>query len=307
VPATAPRVSVLTATWNRVRYLEEALRSARDQSLGAVEHIVVDDGSTDETPRVLAAWADRVRVERQPNAGAAAARNRTLELARGAFVAFLDSDDAWLPGAKARQVALLEADPGASLVYGPVEYMDGEGRALEVRPSGRGTPSGLVARHLFRHNLMETASVVARREALLAAGPFDASLVPVEDWDLWMRVAARGRVIYDPVPSARVRVHGDQLRADRGRMEAATERCLEHNLRRCRERFPDLLPLAARAMAEFRLRRARRRFREGRPADADRELDAAVRAWPAAGLRASWLRVVERVRRAAGRGTRETP
>jgi glycosyltransferase involved in cell wall biosynthesis len=302
----APELSILTATWNRVRYLEEALRSAGTQGLSSFEHVVVDDGSTDATPEVLARWPG-LRVERRANAGAAAARNRTLELARGTFVAFLDSDDAWLPGTKERQLALLRADPGAAMVYGPVEYMDGEGRPLAVRPSGRGTPSGDIARHVFRHNLMETGAVVARRDALLAAGPFDRTMVPVEDWDLWMRVAARGRVIYDPRPSARVRVHGDQLRADPERMAAAIERCLEHNLRRARTEWPDRAPLAERALGEFRLRRARRRFREGRAADAKRELDAAIAAWPAARMQAGWMRMVARVRRAAGRGTRETP
>lgn len=97
--------------YNAARYLERALRSVFEQSLPPDEIIVVDDGSTDGTPELLARFADRLRVLRQANAGPAAARNRGIEAAKGELICFQDADDEWLPEKLAKQVALLEARP----------------------------------------------------------------------------------------------------------------------------------------------------------------------------------------------------
>ncbi len=278
--ADAVRVSAVTPAWNRARYLPECLESVLAQDLPGVEHCIVDDGSTDDTPAVLERYAarhpDRVRWRRQANAGQSAAWNACLAMARGEFVAFLDSDDAWLPGKLRRQVPLLDADPRAGLLYSAVEYMDVEGNPSPVRQSRRGTPSGWILPHLLGHNVMNTGSVVVRASLLRAAGPFDARYVSVNDWDMWLRVCLDTRVIYDPTPSCRMRRHAGQIIADRAKMDASWVRLLEDNLLRLRGRAPEHLPRARRALARHYLRRIRRALREGRGDDARTEAARAV-------------------------------
>src|SRR4051794_13197703 len=111
---TEPTVSVVVPTYNQPRLLSETLDGVLAQTFADFEVVVVDDGSTDDTPAVLARYAGRdgrVRVVRQPNAGIGAARNRGLDEARGRYVAPLDHDDLWMPGKLAAQVAFMQAHP----------------------------------------------------------------------------------------------------------------------------------------------------------------------------------------------------
>ncbi|HEX8391736.1 MAG TPA: glycosyltransferase family 2 protein [Longimicrobium sp.] len=115
-----PTVSVVIPTYNQPDLLDEALRSVFAQTFRDFEVVVVDDGSTDDTPRRLRAWGDRVRVVRQPNGGVGAARNRGIDEARGRYVALLDHDDLWLPGKLAAQVEFMRRHPaccGVSVPY----------------------------------------------------------------------------------------------------------------------------------------------------------------------------------------------
>jgi glycosyltransferase involved in cell wall biosynthesis len=112
---TRAKISCVVPAYNAERYLERALRSVFAQSLPPDEIIVVDDGSSDSTPEILARYAGRVRVLRQDNAGPAAARNRGIEVATGELVCFQDADDEWLPPKLAKQAALLAAHPETDL------------------------------------------------------------------------------------------------------------------------------------------------------------------------------------------------
>jgi hypothetical protein len=118
---------------------------------------------------------------------------------------------------------------------------------------------------------------------LAAAGPFDQRFVPVEDWDMWLRLARRCRAAYDPVPSALVRVHGAQLRADPDRNREAVLRTLEHHVAALEREDPALARKAARVLGEMRLRRARRALRDGDRERAESEIAAALERAP--GLR----------------------
>lgn len=115
------KTSVLIPCYNAARYLAEALESVFAQGVPLREVIVVDDGSTDETERVVAAFGDRVRYHRQAHAGIGTARNRALELSSGDPVAFLDADDVWPPGSLEARLAVLRADDSVDYVYGEVE------------------------------------------------------------------------------------------------------------------------------------------------------------------------------------------
>jgi glycosyltransferase involved in cell wall biosynthesis len=284
------RVSAVTPVYNRAAYLAEALDSALAQAWDGLEVVVVDDGSTDATPDVLARYGDRIRTHRQPNAGQSAAWNRCLEMARGEYVAFLDSDDAWLPGKLARQVPLLDADRGAALLYAGVVYVDGKGAPLPNARGAKRTPSGEVLRDLLADNFMRTPTVIARREALLAAGGFRPELSHGNDWDMWLRIATRARVILDPVPSARYRLHGEQMVADRRKLAEARVRILEDHLPRIEREAPAHAGAARQVLGARLLKVAKLDLREGKREDAERRIARALEVAPGLRLRAWWLR-----------------
>src|SRR5207245_783782 len=139
-------VSLVIATFNHARFLGAALDSALAQTLRRVEVIVVDDGSTDDTPAVLDRYADRVRVIRQPNRGLPAARNTGLAAARGTYVSFLDADDVAMPTKLAEQVAVLEAAPTVGWTYCDVlieTVATGSEMLVSERFGYRGQPGGM--------------------------------------------------------------------------------------------------------------------------------------------------------------------
>lgn len=195
-----PTVTAVIATRNRAASLAQALRSVADQRDIPLETIVVDDGSDDETPQMLRAWAasgaDRrvVRVDR--SVGGAQARNRGVAVARGEFVAFLDDDDVWRPEKTARQVARLRAVPtavAASCAF--VVHAPGR-RDRVVHP-----PTAPDMQTVLAVNRMGGASVcLARRQTLLDVGVFDPGLPSAQDWDLWIRLRGAGSIEVCPEP-----------------------------------------------------------------------------------------------------------
>ena len=209
-------VSVVVPVYNRSGYVRAALDSLRAQTYVDWEAMVVDDGSTDgsgDIVRDVAAQDERVRLHRQENQGAAEARNAGVERATGEFVAFLDSDDAWLPEKLERQLdawreGVLYSD---AYLVAPDGTTDGRiGDHVELA-------RGQVFDRLLMWNVVATTTVLLSRELLEAAGPFDAALEPCEDYDLWLRLAGAG-VPFDYVdePLAYHRLHEGQLSSDAG-------------------------------------------------------------------------------------------
>jgi glycosyltransferase involved in cell wall biosynthesis len=195
-----PAVSVVIATYNYARYLPAAVESALRQTFPSFEVVILDDGSTDATPRVVGPLlADpRVSYHRTAHAGVAAAKNGGVRLSRAPLVAFLDADDVWMPSKLARQAALFRADPGLGVAYTRRWLIDQRGRRLEYEqpPLYRGR----VLDHLFRTNFVCFSSAMVRREVLDEAGPFDEGLALAVDYDLWLRVALRHRFDYVDEP-----------------------------------------------------------------------------------------------------------
>jgi glycosyltransferase involved in cell wall biosynthesis len=251
-----PLVSVCIPTRDRAALLPEALRSALGQEGVELEVVVCDDASADDTPGVLASFADdRLRwVRSEVSEGVVGARERCLAVARGRYVAWLDSDDAYLPGALARQVAVLERRPGVALVHGGFEVVDEAGAPLPgwAAPFEQDTvEAGEVALgHLLASNEIITSTTVVRRD-LLGAARSRTELPSSSDWAMWLRLAVRGDVAFTAAPIARYRQHrrtishaatsgGERLRCDIAVARAT--------LRAERGRLPD--PRHARAVAE---------------------------------------------------------
>jgi glycosyltransferase involved in cell wall biosynthesis len=197
-------VSVVIPTYNLARLLPEAVESVRAQSWPDLEIIVVDDGSTDETPQLLERLSREggARCFRQENAGAAAARNRGIREARKSWIAFLDADDFWLAGKLAAQFEALESRPSAAFSYTDV-VLRGEGGAEAALECG--TTDRPLLPQLLAGNMFATPTVVARRDCFERVGLFDARLRTGEDWDMWMRLAAHFECVRVARPLTTVR------------------------------------------------------------------------------------------------------
>ena len=217
------RVSLIIATFNHARFLGAAIDSALAQTLGAVDVIVVDDGSTDDTPAVLARYAGRVRVLRQPNRGLAAARNAGLAAARGTYVAFLDADDVMAPTKLAAQLEMLERSPTIGWTYCDVLIETVATRttvtASERFGYGARALDGWLFPELIHGNFIPAIAPMIRRTALDAAGGFDERLTALEDWDMWLRLSLIAEARYTPAVLVTYRIRPGGMSEDRARMD----------------------------------------------------------------------------------------
>jgi GT2 family glycosyltransferase len=242
--AAAPRVSVIIPTYNRADLVCRAIDSALAQTHPDIEIIVVDDGSTDATPGRLAAYGARIRVLRQPNAGVCAARNNGIALAGGEFIAFLDSDDEWLPWKLRAQIAAFRQHPQLEFVSSDAMVVDRDGQllfdrclrryyrnsyaylpdrqlfdtvaelAFLARPDDAGPARiplriGDFSSKIFLGNFFHLSTVMVRARLLAACGGFDEGMGNAgEDYELFSRLVQAGPVGLLDVAAARCGVGG---------------------------------------------------------------------------------------------------
>lgn len=196
-------VSVVIPTFNRMRNVQKAIDSVLRQTYNKIEVLVVDDGSTDGTRLALSSFNASIRYLYQSNQGASAARNTGIRAARGDYVAFLDSDDVWLPGKLERQMHLLEADPNLGLVGCQAWVINNEGNVIDDLPIGfHVQPEHLLPEAILFANPYITSTVVVRKKWLEEGDPFDLCMVYGEDWDLWLRIAQLSSLGIVPEPLA---------------------------------------------------------------------------------------------------------
>ena len=217
------RASLIIPTFNHARFVGAAIDSALAQTVSAFEIIVVDDGSTDETPAVLARYAARVRVLRQENRGLSAARNAGLAAAHGKFVSFLDADDVMAPTKLAAQLEVLERSHAIGWTYCDV-LMETVVTGATARASERfGYASraldGWLFPELIHGNFIPAIAPLVRRTALEVAGGFDERLTALEDWDMWLRLSLIAEARYTPAVLVTYRIRPDGMSEDRARMD----------------------------------------------------------------------------------------
>jgi glycosyltransferase involved in cell wall biosynthesis len=236
-----PLVSVIIPTYNRAALVAEAVASVLAQTWRDFEVLVVDDGSTDHTAAALAPFAGQVTVRRRPGrGGVSAARNQGIAAARGQWLAFLDSDDLWLPEKLSRQWAFLQAHPGLLLCQTEETWVR---RGVRVnQPRSHRKMGGHIFLQSLERCLVSPSAVVLHRRLLEEHGSFDENLPAAEDYDLWLRLSWRYEVGLVPEPLIIKRGgHADQLSAqwglDRHRIRALVKLVAE----------PDLPPLYAEA------------------------------------------------------------
>ena len=233
-----PLVTCVVCAYDHGAYVEAAVRSALHQEgipgapADALEVIVVDDGSTDETPAVLAAFGDAITVLRQRNEGPAVATNRAIARARGRYVSLLDADDVWLPDKLARQLAILDANPAVGLVHGDMEMIDGAGRLARRSKYdwyGELPVVGRALGRLLAQNEATTSSITLRTD-LAKAIPLTPAWAWCRDWWLAAHVAATHELDALREPVARYRIHGEIVSAQDAHSERAV-RLWERDLR----------------------------------------------------------------------------
>jgi glycosyltransferase involved in cell wall biosynthesis len=205
----APVVSIIMPTYNRAEFISAAISSVLRQTYESFELIVIDDGSTDETAQVIRSFTDqRVLFVRQANHGRSAARNRALGMARGRYIAFLDSDDEYLPDKLSLQVAYMDRHPDIGMIYTSAQCINAAGEPLDGYDYVA-TAQGNIYRDIafFRPVTITLPTVMLRREVLDIVGLFDVAMERFEDTDLWRRIAKRFRIGVIESPTCRLRTH----------------------------------------------------------------------------------------------------
>jgi glycosyltransferase involved in cell wall biosynthesis len=195
-----PTVSVIIPTYNRALKLKEAIQSVLDQTYTDYEVIVVDDGSVDNTREVvneLKQRSDKLVYIYQENRGRSAARNYGISLAKGDYIAFLDSDDRFLPEKLSVQVKALENNGDFGMAYSPLIFMGENGEVLGSSSKARTRLSGWIYPELlfFKGTIIITSGVMVRASVLSEIGGFDEEMHICEDLDLWRSIARRYKVL----------------------------------------------------------------------------------------------------------------
>ncbi len=184
-----PLVTVIIPTYNRDWVVGEAIDSVLAQYFSDYELIVVDDGSDDRTPEILAAYGNQISVLRQANRGVSAARNRGIAAAAGRLVAFLDSDDLWLPQKLSTQVKFFAENPDAVICQTEEQWVR---NGVRVNPKKRHLKfSGMIFERSLALCLVSPSAVMIKKALFDAVGVFDEDLPACEDYDLWLRISCR--------------------------------------------------------------------------------------------------------------------
>jgi glycosyltransferase involved in cell wall biosynthesis len=189
----APAISVIIPTYNRASMVVEAVESVLAQEMADFELIVIDDGSTDETEQRLSIYGSSLKYYQQENKGVSSARNRGLELSTASLVAFLDSDDLWLPSKLKIQHKYMAEHPETEICQ-TEEIWWRNGRRVNPKKHHK-KPSGDIFQRSLDFCLVSPSAVMMRRELFEKVGYFDEELPMAEDYDLWLRVA-----VNHPVP-----------------------------------------------------------------------------------------------------------
>ena len=213
---STPLISVIMPVYNAAPFVDEAIRSVLAQTFADFELIAIDDASTDTSREILARLTDpRCRVlSNSSNLGAAETKNRGLTEAHGEFIAFLDADDLGVPERLARQLDWLRANPAVDVVGSSIEHIDSAGQSLGIFDLSQLEPRALRSRLLFQNRIAQS-SVMLRRAAL-GTHRFRKEFEPAEDYDLWVRLAAKSNLVVSREVLVRYRLHEQSVSAVKG-------------------------------------------------------------------------------------------
>jgi glycosyltransferase involved in cell wall biosynthesis len=217
-----PKVSIVTPSYNQAEFLEETMLSVLSQDYPNIEYLVIDGGSNDGSVEIIRRYTDRLAYwVSEPDRGQAHALQKGFAGASGEIIAFLNSDDVYLPGAVDTAVEALQADPGLAVVHGDSIYVDAAGEEIG-RKVGLG--GDFLGHFLLQFNPISQPSTFLRRSAYDVAGGIDPTLHLAMDYDLWCRIGLRGmRIRHLPVALSLFRIHS-QSKTKRNIVAFAEER-----------------------------------------------------------------------------------
>lgn len=242
-------VAVVLAAYNAGAWIRNTVQSVLDQSYPADEVILIDDGSTDDTAVVARSFGSRLHYIVRAHAGQPAARNAGIRASSARFVAFCDADDLWHPRKLQEQIKLaVEGDSAWVVCDAAWMHEDGTWADIRMPPVQQGD----VLEALFLGNFIKSATPLVRRDVFDTVGFFDESAGARigEDWDMWLRIAARYPLAVVREPLATIRLHGDSMLARSSAAERANS--LEAVVERAAMRNPNRLArLKSRALAEI--------------------------------------------------------
>jgi hypothetical protein len=208
-----PLVTIVTPSFNQGEFVADAIDSVLAQDYPRIEYLVVDGGSTDATVDVLRSYGDRVRWTSGPDAGQVDAIHRGFLAGSGEYLAWLNSDDRFVPGAIRAAIDELAIDPSAALLYGGAEFIDRQGAGLGPC---RQIEAWSLERLVDVTDFVVQPATVFRRDAYLAVGGLDPALHYCMDYDLWIRLGQRYQVLYLTRLLAQVRIYGETKTATGG-------------------------------------------------------------------------------------------
>lgn len=250
----APLVSVVIPVFNRADLIKNTLNSVRSQTYRPIEVIVVDDGSSDNTVAVVGKWSEKnnedsllVRCVVQENQGANTARNRGVAESTGVFIAFLDSDDRWLPDKVQKQLAVLQENEETGGVYCGLQSVNLASGDIQTVMARKYLTGDLLAKMLIQDVSNPTSCWMVRRSCFDKVGVFDASLPARQDWDMWIRLAAEYQIGVVAEVLVEMGEHcGERVRSDPSR-EISAHKTIFKKYAPLRAKFPFWVSLAARS------------------------------------------------------------
>lgn len=226
------KVDVIIPAYNAARYLTAALDSVEAQTFTDWRILLVDDGSTDSTPDVVAPYRERLgnklKYIRQANAGLPTARNTAIRNSSAEFLALLDADDVWLPWRLMESVRSFADRPLAGLSYGMIQYIDQAGNTTAWKDKRQRHAEGKIAPYIYTKQVnLPCPTVTFRRQCVEEVGLFDESMRATEDRDMWLRIAQKYEVCYVEKVIAYYRISPNSMSADLNRMRTAQLRFVE--------------------------------------------------------------------------------
>ncbi|MGI8499583.1 MAG: glycosyltransferase [Hassallia sp.] len=219
-----PKISVIIPAYNCAKTIKETIESVLNQSFTDFELLVINDGSTDSTLDIVSQIEDcRIKIFSYKNAGGNVSRNRGINHAVGEFISFLDADDIWTPEKLATQLQAIDKNPTTKVAYSWTDYIDENGKF--VSSGTHISLNGNVYEQLLVKNFLENGSnPLICRDALLAVGGFDESLVAGQDWDMWLRLARDFNFVAVPEVQILYRISANSVSCNLARQEKA---CLQ--------------------------------------------------------------------------------